>query len=304
MTELIRPPRKLHLLSKVVLRRFCDGRGLMSTLNPQRPSERMKLKAPGAVCFTKDLKPKDPFAFEELWKSVEDVVGEALQAVDDGTIFSDERLTGLLRQCLALHFARSLTILRMASDLAPIMMKNAEERMLHDPRLVSLGGLIPAGPEGREIMARSSRERIESQWFRPDLLIPERFMANFQVALRRVEGHPFEIAVAEDGEFLIGDAPAQTFDPAKGVGPLGGVPWDQAKTVLMPLGRRHAMGLAPVSKYVTFDRPGIEFLNGIQIARAEQRVMWHPDAALEEFVQVRLSERSLPEDPDADSHPG
>ena len=61
MPKLHLPPKKFHLLSEVLLRRFAGDRGLMATLDPRHPGNGVKRRGPGAVCFTRDIKPDDPF---------------------------------------------------------------------------------------------------------------------------------------------------------------------------------------------------------------------------------------------------
>ena len=261
----------------------------MQTLDPRYQGASVRPKTPAAVCYTKDLRPKDPFAFEQLWQSVEDVLPAAFEALDDGTICTDDHLLDVLRNCLALHFAWSRTLEVMSRQIIPKLLDDRELQMRTDPNLVPSSGLAPAGAEGAEILARQARERIEGMGFTLEHLLPERFMVNYQEAKRRVTGQPVEIAVAEDANFLIGDAPAQTLDPDKGLGPLGGVPWDQARTVFMPLGPRHSIALAPATKFVHFDVDAVTIINSYQVARAQRHVIWHPISELEEFVRNQIA---------------
>lgn len=85
---------------------------------------------------------------------------------------------------------------------------------------------------------------------------------------------------------LIGDCPALSLSAERsGVGPLGGVPWDQATTVFMPLDRRHAMGLGRTNKYMTFDAEQVAQLNRAQVIGAQKVVLWHPDADFTQTVR-------------------
>jgi hypothetical protein len=290
VAKLILPPQKFHLLSQVVLRRFCDARGFLLALTVQYPERPPRQKGPGAVCYSRDLKPDDPFAFEALWQPVENRVGEAIDAVENGTVFSDERLVDILRGCLAVHFARSLSLEQVVRSASGDVLDRSEARMQQDGRLISLSGIVPAGPEGRSLIARGVRDHIEQGGFALPRLIPERFIENYPIALERVAEVPVEIAVAEEGEFLIGDAPAQTLNPGR-VGIVGGVPWDQATAVVMPLGRRHVMRLGKANHYIPVLQMGVDNLNRVQALSAIERVMWHPEADLADFVRtVRSSQ--------------
>jgi hypothetical protein len=115
--------------------------------------------------------------------------------------------------------------------------------------------------------------------------LARRFLALYLVAKERVNKHPIEIGIAQEGEFLIGDAPAQSYRTGHpGVGPLGGVPWGRASTFMMPLGRRYVLGLGRAPAYLDLDRSAVNTLNRGQVLAAHRWVVWHPNANLREFV--------------------
>ena len=284
MAKLHLPPKEFHLLSRVLLRRFAGYRGLLATLDPRHPNDWVRRKGPRAVCFTRDIKPDDPFAFEERWQPVEQHLPDAMSAVEAGTIFADDHLVGVLRRCLALHFSRSRTIELMSQAISPQMLENARERMLIDPLLTTGSGLVLTGDEGRAIMADDLVERVKGLGFRPEKQVPNHFIYYFALISRQLEGQPIEISVAMEGEFLIGDAPALTLDHQKGFG----VPWMQANTHLMPLGRRHLIATGPTNRIFAAPSHFVESVNRAQVRSAHHHVMWHPDADLEAFVRTEI----------------
>jgi hypothetical protein len=294
-TNLIRPTRRFHLVSQVILRQFCNATGELRVFDLMHPSRSPKLKGPRKVCFLSDsdINPPDPLSFEELWGGVETDVPPALVAMRNGILHDDAKSLETLRNCLALHWARSQTLATMIEPVTTAVLDRAERRMREDPNLISPSGLTPAGPEARSLFARAMRNRVEAIGFDLARLVPERFTANFHEAKRRVENQPVEIVVASGSEFLIGDCPALSLSTERsGVGPLGGVPWDQATTVFMPLDRRHAMGLGKTNKYMTFDAAQVAQLNRAQVIGAQKVVLWHPDADFTEYVRKILDEKS------------
>jgi hypothetical protein len=167
---------------------------------------------------------------------------------------------------------------------------DAEARMLTDPGLVSGAGLFPAGPEGRAIMAKDVRERMVRMGFSREKLLPESFVRNFAECRRRVKDHPLELLVAKGADFIIGDSPSQTLGK-NGVGVLGGVAWDQADSVFMPLGPGHAVALAPATQLVEMEADVVEQTNRWQVQTAHRHVMWHPRSDHEDFVRTELLAR-------------
>jgi hypothetical protein len=111
-------------------------------------------------------------------------------------------------------------------------------------------------------------------------------------ARRVVAAAGLEIGIAAEGEFLIGDAPAQTHPRGPGgIGPLRGTPWRGAGTISMPIGRRHVLALGRRDAYVSLDRAHVDELNRRQILTAHRFIAWHPDAALRAFVVAALPAR-------------
>jgi hypothetical protein len=63
-------------------------------------------------------------------------------------------------------------------------------------------------------------------------------------ATRRVAGAGIEVGIADEGEFLTSDAPAQSSRAGfAGVGPKGGVTWGGTTTIVLPIGRHHVLGV-------------------------------------------------------------
>jgi hypothetical protein len=276
-------------VSQVILRRFCDRGGELTAYLVD--SRRTKPLGPAGLAYVQDLNPVDPIGFEQQWKAVEDRLPEALVAVDDGSIFASRRLVDLLRDCLAMHWARSYNLVLMYASMLPRILDHREREMLSDPMIEHVfrsqhRGLWPAGGESRALAAQYVRDRVANV-FDASGFLSKRMLANFDEARARVAGVPLQIVVAGASEFLIGDSPAQSLNKDRaGIGPLGGIPWGEATTVTMPLGRRHAVALGPRNEYIELDQREVGIVNRFQLSVARRHVAWHPDADIERFVDA------------------
>lgn len=202
----------------------------------------------------------------------------------------DEPLCDMLRRCLAVHLARSLTIWqlhqralsRYREVIDKTVLRRPENALHLDCHFFARHGIWPAGPELRELAVCEELEQL------PDLLatmVPERFAENYDRAMQIIGPDAIGVCMARDGEFLIGDAPAQSLSSEKpGIGPLNGVSWTEATTMVMPITRRLAISTEPEAGYIDLDAHGVDVVNSIQIASAFRHVMWHPDADFLELV--------------------
>jgi hypothetical protein len=278
--------KNLHFVSQGVLRGFCNEGGFLMRLDVKYQDQRPRLRTTGGVGYRNDLRPGNPDAFERTWQPMESSFPESMDAVLNGTVLDDERLLDVLRDCLAVHFARSNTIERFAWSAREPLLADAVATARDHPLLASPEGLVPVGSEARAAMAQRTIERIKQTTFRHEAIAPERMIAIYQQVRARSAGNGVEILVANEGEFIIGDTPAHTFHPDRGID----VAWDEAMTVFMPIGRHHAIALGPVGTFSDVDPATMDMINRVQVATAEGMVAWHPEANMEDYVKQVLSE--------------
>ena len=290
--SLVQPTKRFHLVSKVVLRQFCDDRHLLIPFSLTWRKAQKPI-GPDGVCWEERIHPDDAQAFEDVWKAGEDRLPEALAAIESRTILADGPLMDILRECLAVHLARSNVLIRVDDLAVQNSRPRIEQWAADDPRLIARHrqeheGLYPTVDEARRYAARLMDRELSRIDATSDLA--NRFLRLYQVAKARVNKHPIEIGVAQEGEFLIGDAPAQSYKTDHpGVGPLGGVPWGEANGFTMPLGRRYMLGLGRAPAYVDLDRSDVEVFNRDQVVAAHRQVVWHPDADFRDFVSGVLA---------------
>lgn len=97
-----------------------------------------------------------------------------------------------------------------------------------------------------------------------------------------------QIVRPESGEFLIGDSPALTIDAGtRRIGVLGGVPFAQATTVVLPLGPRRAAALHHTNDWSVAPRALVDALNSFQVQKAQSAVYFRPGAPFKRFLHAQ-----------------
>lgn len=281
-----------HMVSRVLLRRFCGPTNEMTAL--RLPYRSVRPKGPGGVAFFRGPDTQEAREFEAHWQSIETDLPLAFAAVDDGTIFQHEDLVALLHECLAMHMARSQTILQIHHQLLPGILEERQREMARDPQLLELfrsehAGLYPVGEDAITMAAESAIERIRTS-LEAGAFILERMKENYPKAQEFVSRYSIEIDTPENGEFLIGDSPAASIRKGHpGVGPLQGVKWDEADTIILPIGRQHGIALAQKNRFLELPDEWVEFVNRVQVVGAIEYIMWHPDHDAHTFVHQILN---------------
>lgn len=282
-------------MSEVLARRFTDRRHLLTRFTiATRYAKDVGVSGFGR---TPAIYPQDPRAFEAGWQMIETRLPEAFAAVDDGSVFANLGLVDLLKDCLSVHLARGRTVARVHRRVAQEDRPALEQRLAARPWVDedfrrTHSGLRPAGDEARRMhvaeMIDEGLAQLAASSFTPD-----RMVALYDQIRPLVSRSHLEIGIATEGDFLIGDTPAVSLRQGNpGVGPLGGVPWDRANTIVMPIGRRHMLALGRKPGYIDLDRAAVDYLNWVQIAAAEAKLAWHPDATLRAFVTSALDARA------------
>jgi hypothetical protein len=158
-------PRQ-HVISEAILRRFTElvepraGKQLTSC---DLLTGRTKLIGAGGVGYVPNFVKVDSAATELVWKRVEDSLTDAITAAENGTVLSDPRLVGVLRDAIALHHVRhpqtkemhehtwAETRARRVTEMATTLDTEAFRRTY---------GIYPAGPEGRALGAEAALSRL------------------------------------------------------------------------------------------------------------------------------------------------
>ncbi len=293
-----------HLVSKAVLKSFCDTDGLLvaCSLRSRSASRGCRKIGRDGVGYVDDLHPGDPDAFEAFWRRIEDDLPAALEAAMSHTITSQPELQDLLRDCLAMHLARSWTLKALHAWLETTHLEQLRSVLLLPiPEVRTFLDLwYGARHNGmtlsaREIMADEFVERIR-QLSSASPFVPGRFVERFLMAKAAIDARPIVVGTPGRGRFLIGDAPAQPYRRGhRGVGfrPPGGPSWSTAETFIMPIGPGHLLYLGALTGYQELDGDLVDYVNGVEVLTAQRHVMWHPES---DFV---VTLRAIREDPTA-----
>ena len=285
------PYRRQHLVSQVIVDRFSDqGNVMRFQLDP----ERIQARTPATCMYMPDFISAAPAEAERLWGLVESKLPEALDAVDDGSILNSPSAIATLKDCLAVHVARSkamawtrgVALQRAAAQLKVEMMTKQPRWLLE--RFQERYGVVGVGVQALE---RAADDFITAA--APTVNTPKSFWASvreyFDHAMSFFTRQALEVITPDpgSGEFLLGDCPAIALAKGRQLigGPRGGVGVDDAATVIMPIGPRHMISLGPVPLSAGIPANYVDQLNRVQVVNAFHEVCFRPGASMEGFVR-------------------
>lgn len=265
------PPRDQHLISRALLSRFTDDSGQLVSLNLSRNQERRTY--PRGAAYEVDFVAHEAAETEQLWGEVEQKLPSAFEAVDHGRVFEVPGAAETLKETIALHFMRRLTVKAIAEQIYA----TAPDRIA--------GLSVPAAFKHRE---KELKERVLSELrAEQDAIWSENLRLNFRQARERV---------AESGLGLLWSAtPLAIGDSAllsERDGKIGFVAFAEAGTHLLPIGRHYLAALAPSNTQSSLPPGRANELNRFQALSATKSVFYHPDDNLREFFKrVRAEPR-------------
>lgn len=269
MTLVSHAPRKQHLISKVLLRRFASADFDYRLRAYDLKYGRVKLHHPTEVAYRNDFIAHDAATAEARWQEVETDLGAALDAVEAGAALDDDHVQETLCVAIVMHFMRR----NLVKDAAEKSVKRMRLRLA-----------VPDGDDRQEVA-----ETLLS-WL--DEAHPQIFAEQIEDLYRRarelVAGRRVEVVVSPDVPLLIGDAAVLSSDANAGV---GFIPFAQAATHLLPVGRHHLIALAKEAQLVELSAGVARQLNEFQILNARRHVFFSPEDDLEEFVSGVRAER-------------
>jgi hypothetical protein len=242
-----------------------------------------------------------PKEAEELWQAVENRLREALAALDAGALPNDPHQSRAIRDCMAMHLIRSRGIEWVAKKSTAGAISKVRSELLTDPKqrkwleikYLERHGIHAAGREALELIADELLEEA-----RPALDDPKLFWdsvrTHFQTTVAIFATLSLEISTPKPGagEFLIGDSPTVPLKTGSLIGgPWGGVPLDEATTVIMPLGSQHMASLSKQQAQHELEAEAVAYLNRVQVLNAFKEVCFRPGSGLETMVAGLLHGR-------------
>ncbi len=240
-----------------------------------------------------DLITEDAESSERLWNTVERKLSHPFTLLDQGVILEpgNTRHLDALKECLALHFARSPVLVDIMKKSQPHFVSQAAEGVLkhYTPgqALKAMTGFYVPNSAAYDVF----RQKVDAE-FTAELhktLLAKTFEKNFQIALSKVEAMGLEVCVSTGSELIVGDCPVVTWDKGTdGVGVQNGVSWGKASAIFMPLGPRHIVALSKSSSYRKLTEAEVAKLNKLQVQQARKQIYSRPGSGIAELITEAL----------------
>jgi hypothetical protein len=289
-------PEHQHVVSQILLRRFADSQsGLISAYDLNDGVER--LLPPSSLGVVRRFIRKNPKEAEALWQQTESNLTEAFAAIDERTVFDQPAVLEVLRDAIALHWARSKTVMAVLEQSQERVRKLRRQGLAEKPEVLAAAyrdyfRVEPHGPADLEKIADLIHEQALAQ-LRAEDFFGERVIENFHESRERTRRHAVQIGIPEVGEFAIGDSPVVAWRAGHaGLGPLGGVPWSSADAILLPLGPGHCASLASEGGWISIPGHSVDRLNADQARHAFRHVYYRPGSGLGMCMDNARTQRS------------
>jgi hypothetical protein len=286
------PTKDVHTVTECLLARFADAqtgklkayyvpRGLPGRREYDNPPSRV-----GRVLKYMKFRPQE---HEDRWNAgVENHLPAAFAAVDDGTILDHPGLVSVLKDCVALHWARSAAYKQAHEERFRTVTEQQKRLWKQNPPALARAfylryGLYPAGVQAlnhiNDLLHEEPEVVTSGEWFAGQV---DRY---FDIARNRFADASLEVARAPEGrQFLIGDSPALSIGNRDGR-VYTGVPLFEAGTLMLVIGPDHAIGLGKNSdQWIDLDGAHVTVLNAMQVNDAVAWVMYHPSSDMKAFV--------------------
>jgi hypothetical protein len=285
-----------HVVSQALMRQFCeitpDGKRL---LMHSIANGRSSLRATKRIGNLTDFVKIDSQFTEDLWGKTENHLPSAISAARSGTLFASARYMETIKDAIALHFARSFELQQAHELIWTVGMKRTREIYMSNPSgLESLFfkkyGLFPPSAKAAREIVSADLIALTQHLFDRGIVFRLRVVDMFETARQFLTSVGLQVASPPPGtEFLLGDVPAIPIDETRrALGVMGGVPFANATTVILPLAPDLLVALGRKDEYVTLPATFVTQLNKFQIMKAHHQVFMRPGAGLDALV---LAER-------------
>lgn len=128
--------KRQHVVSKVVLARFAVDR-IVEVEDVRRPG-RWRPKSPSAVGYVENYVRHDSVGAEAVWQRTETLLATALDELDGGVVPEQgSRTEQTVRNCLALHWARSYSFQAAAGGAWEQVRRASVEDLARRPELLA-----------------------------------------------------------------------------------------------------------------------------------------------------------------------
>jgi len=280
-----------HLVSQALLRRFCiptnQGERLLS-YNLQFGGTRLLPTA--QVGKLANFVKIDSEETEELWGRTETDLPAAIDAAQTRRVFQNPKHVSVIKDAIALHYARSLDTLESADRIWQQGIAAARAAYIADrPAMAELfrqkHGYWASGTAVAEEIADGLLAATQAL-YDSGAAFRLRVVDVFDEARRMAASANLEIIrPRRGGQFLLGDVPAISIGAGgHALGIPGGVPFGAATTVFLPLSPTRLVALSSADRFEVVPATALRRANAFQVAKAHAYVFMHPGSNLQGFV--------------------
>ena len=282
---------KQHLVSRVLLRRFADHHnGPVSAFDLDSKEEMTnKVERLGQI---QDFTVVGAETAEETWQTVEKRLPYAFELIESRRILRDSAALDTIRDCIALHWARSF----ITNAMFDYEYQNSTHQFAMDvinkagaPQVAkALTGFYIPGLSAAPIAYQKLWDHFKMETDSGGVKVNV-FRNLFEKGREKAKDSALEFVVVCEGEFLLADAPVIAWGKeTESVGPLQGVKWGQHDLFFMVLGPRHVVALASRFGYREIDETFVNALNFLQTKGAFKYVYYRPSSGLGDYVRSVL----------------
>jgi hypothetical protein len=281
-----------HVVSRALLRSFLgptsQGDRLLSY---NLRFGRAKLRAPGAVGKLENFVKIDSQETERLWGLIEQDLPAAINAARTRRVLQNPKHVAVVKDAIALHFARSLDTLASVDQTWQQTLATARAAYLADRAMLAdlfylKHGFVASGSAAAEEIVDDLLSMPRSL-YRSGAYFRLRVVDVFEAARTMAASARLEIIRPRRSqpEFLLGDVPAISVDAVgHTLGIPGGVPFGGATTVVLPLSPTRLAALSRTDKFEAVPAQRVRQANAIQVAKAHNYLYMRPGSGLQAFA--------------------
>jgi hypothetical protein len=285
-----------HVISRALLRSWTSP--FQASAEPQLmhhdlASGAAKPRTVGQIGYVKDFVQIGSESVERVWQRVENRLPTAIAAAENGSILANPEFQRVLRDAIALHFARNPHTVEVHAASWRNAYATQVDTIARTPLAMEAfrrkySGIVPAGEQGLRLGAEavlSGLTQAEESGALFRLIVEDRF----DRAIELLGQTPLELVAPAnpDDEFLIGDVPAVTFDAKlNAVGIREGVALTAGDTVMLPLSPRLVVALGPTLQAASVPTGAVDRINQLQVKAAQTYVCYRPGARVGAQVTI------------------
>ncbi len=282
-----------HLVSRVLLNRWADRKnGSIDVLNVDTLIDGAKPAA--QLGSLEDLVKSGAEELEHVWNNeVEKKLPHVFKLLDNDELLKpmNSKYLNVLKNCMALHWARSFAVKTMCDQLKGHFGNKIADQVLSKFSVQSVARAF-SGIYMPELSAEQFTRDSIQRAFEKDLdqgFLREQCQNNFVEAKKRIASFDIEIGVALKAEFVLGDCPVVTYDKdVDRAGVLFGATWTDANAIFMPVGPRHVIALAKENRRRELSESEVVSINKLQIRAAFQEIYFRSNSDLGKVITEAL----------------